>query len=135
MLHSAFAYSVISAAIVCSAAAVIAPPLPPQDNQTACNGPGRNNGSTLHVQVHDQFGLYRAGETVMVSDAAGMPLVTINCSGPYANFQLEPGHYRVVGFIGAERSDEIAVNVPPKGATVMLVLHESPGANPGDEVF
>ncbi len=111
------------------------PPVPPQDNMTACapasaaEQPRTIEGPALQVEVTDAFGPYRAGETVMVSDANGLPLATLVCEGPWANFRLMPGIYRVMAFIGDKQSNELAVNVPPTGSRVTLKLQP-----PADQV-
>ncbi|HYM02025.1 MAG TPA: hypothetical protein VET85_03700 [Stellaceae bacterium] len=96
--------------------------VPPQNNVTACLPMGAPSGSGLQVEVQDEFGPYRAGETVMVSDANGLPLASITCEGPWANFRLAPGTYRVFAFIGDTQSNELAVNVLPSGSQVTLKL-------------
>ena len=95
---------------------------PPQDNVTACLPEGAPSGPGLQVEVQDEFGPYRAGETVMLSDANGLPLASLTCEGPWANFRLAPGTYRVFAFIGDTQSNELAVNVPPSGSQVTLKL-------------
>ena len=97
-----------------------------QDVVTACAETAMPAGSALHVEVQDEYGLYRAGETVMVSDPKGLPLVTLHCEGPWANFRLAPGNYRVFAFIGDQVSPEMAVDVTPAGTSVTLKLEPPP---------
>jgi hypothetical protein len=103
--------------------------VPPQDSQTACLQASAPEGPGLQVQVEDEFGPYRAGETVMVSDANGLPLASLTCEGPWPNFRLRPGVYRVMAFIGDTQSNELAVNVPPTGSRITLKLQP-----PADQV-
>jgi len=93
---------------------------------TACAPTAAGTGSGLHVEVQDEYGPYGAGETVMVFDTSGRPVVTLNCEGPWANFQLAPGTYRVMAFIGDQLSPEVAVDVPPSGVSVTLKLQPPP---------
>jgi hypothetical protein len=108
------------------ASAAREPLVPPQDVVNACAPTAERPDLALHVEVQDQFGPYRAGETVMVSAMDGLPLVTLNCEGPWANFRLAPGTYRVMAFIGDQHSDEVTVNVPPGGTQVALKLEPPP---------
>jgi hypothetical protein len=108
------------------ASAAREPPVPPQDLVSACAPTAAASDLALHVEVQDQFGPYRAGETVMVSAIDGLPLVTLNCEGPWANFRLAPGTYRVMAFIGDQHSNEVTVNVPPGGTQVALKLEPPP---------
>jgi hypothetical protein len=58
----------------------------------------------------------------------GFPLVALNCDGPWANFTLEPGRYKVMAFLGPLRSGEIEVDVPPAGTAVTLTLDPAPNS-------
>jgi len=120
----------LAAIVVLAATAALAQPsVAPQDNLTACLPMTALSGPGLQVEVQDEFGPYRAGETVMVSDASGAPLASLTCEGPWANFRLAPGTYRVFAFIGNTQSNELAVNVPASGSRVMLKLQP-----PADQV-
>jgi hypothetical protein len=88
--------------------------------------PSRSAGALLTVDVRDQFGRYRSDQVTMVSDRNGQPLVTLACDGALAAFRLAPGSYRVEAFVGGERSQEVAIDVPAKGALVRLMLARSP---------
>jgi hypothetical protein len=103
-------------------------PEPPQDNMTACTPQGQRGGagSSLRVEVRDQFGPYRSDQVVTVSAMNGLPLVTLACSGPVDVFRLTPGSYRVLAFVGDMRSPEVALNVPPSGSRVVLTLQPAP---------
>jgi len=101
-------------------------PYPSQNVVTACARTAGGTGPGLHVEVQDEYGPYSAGETVIVSDTSGRAIVTLNCDGPWVNFQLAPGSYRVMAFIGNQLSSEVAVDVPISGASVMLKLQPPP---------
>ena len=58
----------------------------------------------------------------------GSPVAAINCDGPWANFTLAPGRYKVMAFLGPLRSNETEVNVTPSGASVTLVLDPAPNS-------
>jgi len=58
---------------------------------------------------------------------SGFPLAAIDCDGPWANFRLEPGKYRVMAFLGPERSPDIEVDIPASGTAITLMLEPSPG--------
>ena len=102
--------------------------VPPQNTIEGCTGASssRDIGAPLNVQVRDQFGPYRGDQVVMVSDLTGKPLVTFACDGPMDRIQLQPGSYRVQAFIGNVRSNEVAVTVPPSGATIALTITPAP---------
>src|SRR5262245_58408308 len=101
---------------------------PPRQNVVAACAPNADEPQlSLRVEVRDQFGLWRAGESVQVSTMSGFPLAAIDCDGPWANFRLEPGKYRVMASLGPERSQEIEVDVPSAGMTVTLMLEPPPG--------
>lgn len=94
-------------------------------DMAACESPGRITavkGAPLTVEVMDQFGPYGSDQVTMVSDTHGMPLLTAACDGPISVFQLPAGDYRVQSFVGDVRSAEVAVNVPPAGKHVALML-------------
>jgi hypothetical protein len=98
-------------------------------NIAAACGPERpagGAGAPLTVNVHDQFGPYRSEQVTMVSDSNGLPLVTLACDAGVTAFRVAPGSYRVESFVGDVRSQEVAVNVPPEGAGVNLMLVRSP---------
>ena len=104
-------------------------PVPPQNTALACTGRESPDdpGAALRVQVMDQFGPYRSDQVIMVSDMTGMPVVTLACNGPLGLIRLHPGSYLVQAFVaGAVRSPEVAVNVPPAGTSVALVMSEEP---------
>jgi hypothetical protein len=112
-----------------------AAPVPPQDNMAACLPEKATQGPGLQVEVTDEFGPWRAGETVMISDANGVPLATLSCEGPWANFRLEPGTYKVFAFLGSQQSDELAVNVTPAGSQVTLKLVPPPADMPAPPIL
>jgi len=103
-------------------------PEPPQDNMTACTPQAQREGavSPLGVEVRDEFGPYRSDQVVTVSAMNGMPLVTLTCDGSLDVFRLAPGSYRVQAFVGDLHSPEVALNVPPAGARVVLMLQSPP---------
>ena len=109
-------------------------PVPPQDNMAACLPDKAPEGPGLQVEVTDEFGPWRAGETVIVSDASGV-LATLSCEGPWANFRLEPGAYKVFAFLGNEQSTEIAVDVAPTGSQVTLKLEAPPSEMPAPPIL
>ncbi len=116
----------LGASAFAQASAAREPPVPPQDVVSACAPTAERPDLALHVEVQDEFGPYRAGETVMVSAMDGLPLVTLHCEGPWANFRLAPGTYRVMAFIGDQISNEVTVNVPPSGTQLALKLEPPP---------
>ena len=87
----------------------------------------RATGAVLHVEVMDEFGPYRAANTVTVTDMSGHPLVTLDCDGPRANFQVAPGSHRVVASIDQMRSQDVTVDVPRGGTGVTVQLPPEPG--------
>jgi len=116
----------LGAACLCATAAFAQAPLPSQNVLTACAETGTSPGSALHVEVQDEYGLYRSGETVMVSDTKGLPLVAVYCEGPWANFSLAPGNYRVFAFIADQVSPETPIEVPATGTSITLKLAPPP---------
>lgn len=118
--------SLIGVICVCATASFAQAPYPSQNVATACAPTAASAGAGLHVEVQDEYGPYRSGETVIVSDTKGLPLVTLQCDGPWANFRLEPGRYRVFAFIGEQVSPEMAVDVPASGTTITLKLEPPP---------
>ena len=116
----------LNTACLCATTAFAQTPLPSQNVVTTCADTSASPGSALHVEVQDEYGPYRSGETVMVSDTKGLPLVTLYCDGPWANFNLAPGTYRVFAFIGDQVSTEMAIDVPVTGTSVTLKLEPPP---------
>jgi hypothetical protein len=116
--------------------AASAPPSPP--DRTECAAPPlavQQQGArpaALRVEVWDQNGLHQGSEVVMVSDAGGNPLVTLECDGPFVSFTLLPGAYRVSAFLGGQHSEDMALRVPPEGLGVMLKLLPPLPAPPPD---
>ena len=55
---------------------------------------GRENGAPLSVQVRDQYGPYTGVDVVTILNASGMPVLTLNCQGAWANFELKPAIIR-----------------------------------------
>jgi hypothetical protein len=106
----------------------VAVPPPPQDNFGACAQSADEPHLSLHVEVLGAFGQPGPGQNVQVSSMNGFPLVALNCDGPWANFTLEPGRYKVMAFLGPLRSSEIEVDVPPSGAAVRLTLDPAPNS-------
>jgi hypothetical protein len=95
--------------------------------------PPSGAASRLHVEVRGDDGLYAGSETVLVSDMSGQPVVSITCGGPYANFRLTPGRYRIRAFIGARQTNEVALDVPAGGARAVLQFAPEPSRD--DEVL
>ena len=58
----------------------------------------------------------------------GFPVAAISCGGPWVNFTLEPGRYKVMAFLGPLRSSETEVDVTPSGTSVTLVLDPAPNS-------
>ena len=117
-----------------TAAAPLRPELmvpPPQDVMSACAASANEPRLSLHVEVRDELGLWRAGESVQVSSMDGFPLAAINCDGPWVNFVLPAGKYRVMAVLGPERSNEKVVDIPSSGTAVTLMLESAPTV-PGD---
>jgi hypothetical protein len=117
--------------------AASAPPSPP--DRTECAAPPlavqQQQGAraaALRVEVWDQSGLHQGSEVVMVSDAGGNPLVTLECDGPFASFTLLPGAYRISAFLGGQHSEDLALRIPPEGLGVMLKLLPPLSAPPPD---
>jgi hypothetical protein len=100
----------------------VAVPPPAQSNVGACASREDEPYLSLHVEVRGPTGQLGPGQGVQVSAMNGFPLVALNCDGPWANFMLEPGKYKVMAFLGPLRSSEIEVEVPPSGTSVTLVL-------------
>jgi len=84
-------------------------------------------GLGLHVEVR-LSGQLGPGQNVQVSSMNGVPVAALNCDGPWANFALEPGRYKVMAFLGPLRSSEAEVDVPQSGASVILVLDPAPNS-------
>jgi hypothetical protein len=103
-------------------------PPPPQDVFSACAPNAEEPRLDLHVEVRDAFGLWRAGESVQVSSSIGFPLAAIHCEGPWVNFRLQPGKYRVMAFLGPLRSAEMEIEVAPSGTVVTLMLEPAPNS-------
>ena len=59
---------------------------------------------------------------------SGFPLAAIHCEGPWTNFTLEPGRYKVMAFLGPLRSSEVEIDVTPSGASVTLPLDPAPNS-------
>ena len=125
----------LATAISAPAAAQISEraPAPPQDNVTACQVPRppvpigvRKGAANLHVEVKGDYGPYEGTQFVMVSNMQGMPLLTLDCDGAWANFRVDPGKYEVAAFSGTQASDPVIVNVPRTGARVTLTLKDTP---------
>ena len=106
----------------------VAVPPPPQDNFGACARSTDEPHLSLHVEVLGAFGQPGPGQNVQVSSMNGFPLVALNCDGPWANFTLEPGRYKVMAFLGPLRSSEIEVDVPRSGTAVTLTLDPAPNS-------
>jgi hypothetical protein len=106
----------------------VAVPPPPQDNVGACAQSADEPHLNLHVEVLGAFGQPGPGQNVQVSSMNGFPLVALNCDGPWANFTLEPGRYKVMAFLGPLRSSEIEVDLPPSGTAVTLTLDPAPNS-------
>jgi len=106
----------------------VAVPPPPQDNFGACARSADEPHLSLHVEVLGPSGQLGPGQNVQVSAMNGFPLVALNCDGPWANFTLEPGRYKVTAFLGPLRSSEIEVEVPPSGTAVTLTLDPAPNS-------
>ena len=81
----------------------------------------------LHVEVR-LSGQLGPGQNVQVSSMTGVPVAALNCDGPWANFALEPGRYKVSAFLGPLRSGETEVDIPQSGASVILVLDPAPNS-------
>ncbi len=132
-LRSGNSAAILAACIILTTAAAAAPsargPAPPprQDVVSACAQGAEEPRPSLHVEVRDQFGLWRAGESVQVSTMSGFPLAAVDCDGPWANFTLVPGKYRVMAFLGPERSQDVEVDVPSSGMAVTLMLEPALG--------
>jgi len=130
-LRSGNSAAILTACIILTTAAAAAPsargPAPPprQDVVSACAQGADEPRLSLHVEVRDQFGLWRAGESVQVSTMSGFPLAAIDCDGPWANFRLEPGKYRVMAFLGPERSQDVEVDIPSSGMAITLMLESA----------
>jgi hypothetical protein len=58
----------------------------------------------------------------------GALVSAINCDGPWTNFTLPPGRYKVMAFLGPLRSSETEVDVPQTGAAILLVLDPAPNS-------
>jgi hypothetical protein len=102
---------------------------PGSPDQTACAAPplavqqeGATRASPLRVEVWDESGLHRGSQVVMVSDAGGNPLVTLECDGPFVSFRLLPGAYRVSASLGDQHSADMALRLPPEGMGIMVKL-------------
>jgi hypothetical protein len=106
----------------------VAVPPPPQDNFGACAQSPDEPHLSLHVEVLGASGQLGPGQNVQVSSMNGFPLVALHCVGPWANFALEPGRYKVMAFLGPLRSSEIEVDVPPSGTAVTLTLDPAPNS-------
>ncbi len=106
----------------------VAVPPPPQDNLAACAQSADEPHLSLHVEVRGATGQLGPGQNVQVSSMNGFPLVALNCDGPWANFTLEPGRYKVMAFLGPLRSSEIEIDVPPSGTAVTLTLDPAPNS-------
>jgi hypothetical protein len=106
----------------------VAVPPPRQDNVGACARSADEPHLSLHVEVLGASGQPGPGQNVQVSSMNGFPLVALNCDGPWANFMLEPGRYKVMAFLGPLRSNEIEVDVPPSGTAVTLTLDPAPNS-------
>src|SRR5262245_29800241 len=106
----------------------VAVPPPPQSTFGACASREDAPYLSLHVEVRGHSGQLGPGQSLQVSAMNGFPLVALNCDGPWANFKLEPGKYKVMAFLGPLRSSETVVEVPPSGASVTLVLDPAPNS-------
>jgi hypothetical protein len=115
-------------AMLTAASAYAQPAVLPQNNITACLPEKAEGEPGLQIEVTDQFGLWRAGQTIMVSDANGRPFATVTCEGPWTNLRLKPGAYKVFAFLGDLRSGEVAVDIAPGSSQVTMKL-EFPGSD------
>jgi hypothetical protein len=106
----------------------MAVPPPLQSNLGACAQSADEPHLSLHVEVLGPSGQLGPGQNIQVSSMNGFPLVALNCDGPWANFTLEPGRYKVMAFLGPLRSGEIEVDVPPAGTAVTLTLDPAPNS-------
>lgn len=103
-------------------------PRPPGQNVVSACAPSADAPRlSLHVEVR-LSGQLGPGQNVQVSSMNGFPVAAINCGGPWVNFMLEPGRYKVMAFLGPLRSSEVEVDVTRSGASVTLPLDPAPNS-------
>ena len=122
-----FLVALTTAAAAQSALRQLVPRTPVQNVVSACAPSADEVPSGLHVEVR-LSGQLGPGQNVQVSSMNGSPVAAINCDGPWANFTLPPGRYKVMAFLGLLRSSENEVNITASGLSVTLVLDPAPNS-------
>ena len=107
---------------------------------TVCTGIGdeaqndpRWKAYPIRVEFSNGGAQYLAGAHVTLKDAGGATLVSIDCSGSWVLFQLEPGHYTVSATLlyHKDQPERSARFSPPARGQKRVVLEFS-GVNPNE---